>query len=213
MTSDKFGMTPISRLNGNQTVRFTIPDRVLPRTSGSTKRTLTARLHLAILLRSADVHTAVYASAITPDIIVIALTQRLFFQGLTENCTMSAIVIEACVDSVAGAIAAQTGGAQRVELCAGLSEGGLTPSAATIEYPRQRTRIGLNVMIRPRGGDFCYSDLEFEVMLKDVAVAKSLGADGVVFGILDPDGAIDEARVARFVAAARPLPVTFPPRL
>ncbi len=122
---------------------------------------------------------------------------------------MTSVLLEACVDSVAGAVAAQTGGARRVELCAALSEGGLTPSAATIEITRRRIEIGLNVMIRPRGGDFCYSDLEFEVMLGDVAVAKSLGADGVVFGILTHDGEIDAARAAAFIAAARPLSVTF----
>jgi copper homeostasis protein len=122
---------------------------------------------------------------------------------------MTSILLEACVDSVAGAVAAQTGGAQRVELCAGLLEGGVTPSAATVELTRQHIDIGLNVMIRPRGGDFHYSPLEFEVMLKDIAVAKSLGADGVVVGILEPNGSIDTARTAQLIAAARPMSVTF----
>jgi copper homeostasis protein len=122
---------------------------------------------------------------------------------------MTTILIEACVDSVAGAIAAEQGGAQRVELCAGLMEGGLTPSAATIELARQRTRISLHVMIRPHGGDFCYTPLELEVMLHDISVAKSLGADGVVMGVLDGDGSVDSRRMATLIAAARPMSVTF----
>ena len=90
------------------------------------------------------------------------------------------IVFEACIDSVEAAIAAQEGGADRVELCANLLEGGTTPSAGTIQLARKSIGIGLNVMIRPRGGDFCYSDVEFQVMKLDVELAKKLGADGIV---------------------------------
>ncbi len=118
-------------------------------------------------------------------------------------------LFEICVDSVEGAIAAQMGGAQRVELCDNLLEGGTTPSAGTIAVARQQLTIGLNVIIRPRGGDFCYSDVEFAVMQHDVAQAKQLGADGVVIGLLNPDGTVDKARTAKLIEIARPLSVTF----
>lgn len=117
--------------------------------------------------------------------------------------------LEICVDSVEGAIAAQTGGAQRVELCDNLAEGGTTPSAGMIALTRQSISIELNVIIRPRGGDFCYSDLEFAVMKHDVRQAKQLGANGIVIGLLNPDGTVDRARTAELIALARPLSVTF----
>jgi copper homeostasis protein len=119
------------------------------------------------------------------------------------------VLFEACVDSVAAAVAAQEGGADRVELCADLLEGGCTPSAGAIQLTRKLLHIGLNVMVRPRGGDFCYSDAEFETMKLDVAFAQQTGADGVVFGILSPDGTVDAARTAGLIRLARPLSVTF----
>jgi copper homeostasis protein len=119
------------------------------------------------------------------------------------------IILEACVDSVEAAIAAQAGGADRVELCADLLEGGCTPSAGTIQLARQRLDIRLHVIIRPRGGDFCYSDAEFEVMKLDIELAKKLGADGVVIGILNEDGSVDAGRTSALMELARPLSVTF----
>jgi copper homeostasis protein len=119
------------------------------------------------------------------------------------------LVIEVCVDSVESALAAQQGGADRVELCDNLLEGGTTPSAGAIAVARERLSIGLHVIIRPRGGDFCYSDVEFEVMKRDIALAGQLGANGVVIGLLDRDGAVDLARSRALIELARPLSVTF----
>ncbi|MCK6626819.1 MAG: copper homeostasis protein CutC [Anaerolineae bacterium] len=119
------------------------------------------------------------------------------------------IVLEICIDSVESAIAAQEGGANRVELCANLLEGGTTPSAGTIALARKHIEIDLNVIIRPRGGDFLVSEIEFEVMKYDIEQAKQLGANGVVIGLLNADGSVDAARTAALVKLARPLSVTF----
>lgn len=119
------------------------------------------------------------------------------------------MILEVCIDSVESAIAAQKGGAQRVELCADLERGGTTPSAGMIRVVREGISIALHSMIRPRPGDFCYSDYEFDIMVRDVEVAKQLGADGVVFGILTSRGTIDTERARKLVELARPLSVTF----
>jgi copper homeostasis protein len=119
------------------------------------------------------------------------------------------LVVEVCVDSVESARRAEEGGADRVELCDNLLEGGTTPSAGAIAVARHRLGIRLHVIIRPRGGDFCYSDTEMAVMLRDVAMARQLGADGVVIGLLRSDGSVDSARARQLIEAALPLSVTF----
>ncbi len=119
------------------------------------------------------------------------------------------IAVEICVDSLESAIAAERGGAKRVELCSDLLEGGITPSAGLIATARKKISIALHVMIRPRGGDFFYSDDEFDVMRRDVLMAKQLGADGVVFGLLDTDANLDVQRTRQLVDVARPLQTTY----
>jgi copper homeostasis protein len=117
--------------------------------------------------------------------------------------------VEICVDSAAGAFAAQSGGADRVELCDNLLEGGTTPSAGCIKVARRGLKIGLQVIIRPRGGDFLYNQQEIEVMREDIRMAKDLGADGVVIGCLTAEGDIDRGLTAELLQLARPLNVTF----
>lgn len=117
--------------------------------------------------------------------------------------------LEICIDSVHSALIANQAGADRVELCANLLEGGTTPSNSLIEECCNIQGIEVMVMVRPRGGDFCYSDSEFLLMKKDIENIKALGADGVVLGILDKYGNIDIERTKELVLLARPLKVTF----
>ena len=119
------------------------------------------------------------------------------------------MICEICVDSVAGVRAARAAGAQRVELCADLLEGGITPSLGMIRQARKVVGIDLNVMIRPRGGDFLFNDDEFATMWADIETAKAEGANGVVIGLLTAAGEIDASRTRELVALARPLSVTF----
>lgn len=116
---------------------------------------------------------------------------------------------ELCAYSVEACRTAARLGVDRVELCASPAEGGVTPSYATIERVAEIEGLDLSVMIRPRGGDFLYSDEEFELMLRDIARAREAGATGVVFGVLTADGDVDTERTRRLVEAAEGMETTF----
>ncbi|MBL8977256.1 MAG: copper homeostasis protein CutC [Gemmatimonadetes bacterium] len=119
------------------------------------------------------------------------------------------VLVEAAVESVAGAVAAGRAGAGRLELCAGLAEGGVTPSAGLVRAVRRRVELPLQVLLRPRPGDFRYDDGDVDAMLTDLHDLKLAGADGVVIGALSTEGGVDRDLVARLVARARPLAVSF----
>jgi copper homeostasis protein len=122
---------------------------------------------------------------------------------------MNGYLLEVAANSVASALVAQAGGAGRVELCAALELGGLTPSHATIAMARERLRIPLYVLIRPRAGDFLYDDLECEAMQRDIEACAALGCDGVVLGVLDAKGDVDMASCRALIAVAGSMGVTF----
>jgi copper homeostasis protein len=118
------------------------------------------------------------------------------------------MLFEICVEGIDGAVAAQEGGGDRIELCASLLEGGLTPSFGTIRAALKLCYVPIHVILRPRGGDFLYSDAEFATMLDDAREIAKLGAAGIVIGCLTEDGRIDEVRMKALVEAAQPLSVT-----
>lgn len=118
-------------------------------------------------------------------------------------------MVEICANSAESCMAAERGGAQRVELCAGMPEGGTTPSLGEIVAARERIGIRLHVIIRPRGGDFLYSPLEIEIMERDISEAKRAGADGVVFGCMTAGGDVDTSAMQRLMRAAKGMSVTF----
>jgi len=121
----------------------------------------------------------------------------------------STVKIEICTNSVQSALAAQAGGADSVELCENLAEGGTTPGYGAISQTREALTIALYPIIRPRGGDFLYDTLDFEIMKKDIAICKQLGCDGVVFGILTADGKIDRERCKILAEIAGDMQLTF----
>ena len=119
-------------------------------------------------------------------------------------------ILEICANSSTSCIEAEAGGAARVELCAGIPEGGTTPSYGEIKTAMDLTsRIDINVIIRPRGGDFLYTTAEVQSMLYDIEMAKQLGVHGVVFGCLTKEGDVDVPLLNKLMEAARPLSVTF----
>lgn len=121
---------------------------------------------------------------------------------------MTEICIEVCVEGVDGLLAAQAAGANRIELCASLLEGGITPSAGVIGEALRRAEIPVHVIVRPRGGDFLYTDVEYATMRADVQACREAGAQGVVIGLLTADGQVDVERTTELVRLARPMSVT-----
>ena len=119
------------------------------------------------------------------------------------------MLIEICTNGINSCLNAQKGGANRVELCDNLLEGGTTPSFGMIEIVKRYLKIPVFVMIRPRGGDFYYSNLEFEIMKNNILHCKKIGVAGVVFGLLNLDGTIDTTRTKALIKLARPMKVTF----
>jgi copper homeostasis protein len=130
-------------------------------------------------------------------------------RGLKEKKCMGKPLIEICLENAESVIAAEKGGADRVELCSDLFEGGLSPTLGTVRTAVKHAHIPVSVMVRPRGGDFLYSDIEYEVMKEDLRLFRENGASSIVFGILNPDGTVDRDRTEELIDIARPLPVTF----
>ena len=122
---------------------------------------------------------------------------------------MNKFIIEIATSDFTSSQSAAKGGADRIELCDNLSEGGTTQSEATIKYCREKLDVQLFPIIRPRGGDFLYTNDEYNIMRNDIRLCKALNCDGVVIGLLHADGSIDVQRTARLVELAYPIEVTF----
>ncbi|HEY5214557.1 MAG TPA: copper homeostasis protein CutC, partial [Acidobacteriaceae bacterium] len=122
---------------------------------------------------------------------------------------MRKMIFELCAETIEACHVARDGGAHRIELCSGLSEGGLTPSHGLIHAAVERSGLPIHVLVRPRGGDFLYSAAEVDVMREDILHIKHLGATGVVLGVLRPDGTVDIEGTRELVELARPMKVTF----
>ena len=118
-------------------------------------------------------------------------------------------LVEVCCFSLESCLAAESGGANRIELCSSPYEGGTSPSAGLIQMVKQETSLEIHAMIRPRGGDFIYSENELSVMYSDIIVAKQLGCEGIVLGILQKDGKVNIPQTRAMVALAKPMQVTF----
>ncbi len=119
------------------------------------------------------------------------------------------LILEVCASSLQSAINAQQAGTHRIELCESLQQGGTTPSYGLLANVRKHLTIKINVLIRPRSGDFLYSDLEYQIIQDDIKMAKKLDADGVVCGILLPNGDVDVERTKHLVELAKPMSFTF----
>jgi copper homeostasis protein len=133
----------------------------------------------------------------------------LFQENIITNKYFMNYQLEVIAFSISSCIIAEQAGADRIELCDNPSEGGTTPSFGMIKTARSKTSIALFPIIRPRGGDFLYSNDEFEIMKNDINICKTIGCDGVVIGLLKPDGSIDVQRTVELVELAYPMDVTF----
>jgi copper homeostasis protein len=122
---------------------------------------------------------------------------------------MQEMIFELCAETIEACLMARDGGAHRIELCSGLSEGGITPSHGLIADAVERSGLPVHVLVRPRGGSFVYSPSEVEVMRRDIVHIKQLGAAGVVLGVLQCDGCVDVEKTTALVQLARPMKVTF----
>ncbi|MGC1483763.1 MAG: copper homeostasis protein CutC [Candidatus Acidiferrum sp.] len=130
--------------------------------------------------------------------------------GLISYCRVQRLrILEISVESVEAAMAAERGGARRIEFCSNAREGGTTPSPELLRAVRERVRIPILSMVRPRAGDFVYSDSEFADMMRALETAKELRMEGIVLGLLKAEGEIDIERTKQLVELARPMPVTF----
>ena len=118
------------------------------------------------------------------------------------------MIVEVVVYNIHSAMKAEEGGADRIELCDSPGDGGTTPTLGTVEVVRKNVNLDVYVMIRPRGGDFCYTSYEFHAMKRDISHCQKLSVDGVVFGILNPDGTIDKKRCGELIKKVRPLKAT-----
>ena len=121
---------------------------------------------------------------------------------------MENYILECCVDSVESAIEAEKGGANRIELCSALVIGGLSPSKALFEKVKEQVNIKIHVLLRPRFGDFCYTDFEHEIIKKEIKMFKELGADGVVIGTLKSDGSLNLGQMKELVEEADGMSIT-----
>jgi len=119
------------------------------------------------------------------------------------------LILEACVENISNALAAQSAGANRIELCENLEVGGITPSYGTIKIANSVLKIPILVMIRPRGGNFIYSEMEMNCMMDDIQICKELRVPGVVFGVLNTENQIDFEATKILVECAKPLSITF----
>lgn len=128
---------------------------------------------------------------------------------LSVDTPQTSVLVEAAVDTFDGALAAQAANATRIELCGPLTDGGTTPSAGLIAACSDALLVSVNVLVRPRAGNFVYSQDEIEIMKKDIVVARELGVDGFAFGALTPDGDVDVAHMAELIEVATPLRVVF----
>ena len=118
-------------------------------------------------------------------------------------------MLELCTETLEGVFAAAEAGAHRIELCSALAEGGVTPSLGLFRQAKMRSKLPIHVLVRPRAGNFCYSDLELAVMLEDIVQFREAGAAGLVFGTLTPEGSLELPKMKQLMAASDPLPVTF----